>query len=108
LFAGKKVAVCKDSGVSCPDIVKIGKAYGIETERINNHEDMEEKIKSVLNYPGPIICDINAVRELILSPKLMAKKLPNGQFISPPLEDMGPFLPREEFEKNMLIPLWKG
>jgi acetolactate synthase-1/2/3 large subunit len=37
----------------------------------------------------------------------MAKKLPNGQFVSPPLEDMGPFLPREEFEKNMLIPLWK-
>jgi len=108
LFAGKHVAVDKESGVSCPDIVKIGKAYGIKTERINNHTDMERKIKKVLVYPGPIICDINALRQLILSPKLMAKKLPNGQFASPPLEDMGPFLPREEFEKNMLIPLWKG
>jgi len=108
LFAGKHVAVDKESGVSCPDIVKIGKAYGIKTERINNHTDMEEKIKKVLEFPGPIICDINAVRQLTLSPKLMAKKLPNGQFASPPLEDMGPFLPRDEFEKNMLIPLWKG
>ena len=107
LFAGKHVAVDKESGVSCPDIVKIGKAYGIKTERINNHADMEKKIEKVLAYPGPVICDINAVRELMLSPKLMAKKLPNGQFVSPPLEDMGPFLPREEFEKNMLIPLWK-
>jgi len=107
LFAGKHVAVDKESGVSCPDIVKIGRAYGIKTERINNHTDMEEKIKKVLAYPGPIICDINAVRELMLSPKLMAKKLPNGQFASPPLEDMGPFLPRDEFKNNMLIPLWK-
>jgi len=107
LFAGIHVAVDKKSGVSCPDIVKIGKAYGIKTERINNHADMEKKIKKVLAYPGPIICDINAVRQLMLSPKLMAKKLPNGQFASPPLEDMGPFLPREEFEKNMIIPLWK-
>jgi len=107
LFAGKHVAVDNESGISCPDIVKIGKAYGIKTERINNHADMEEKIKKVLAYPGPIICDINAVRNLAVSPKLMAKKLPNGQFASPPLEDMGPFLTRDEFEKNMLIPLWK-
>lgn len=107
LFAGKHVAVGYDSGVTCPDIVKIGKAYGIKTERIKNHSEMEKKIKKVLSYPGPIICDINAVRQLTLTPKLMAKKLPNGQFISPPLEDMGPFLPRDEFEKNMLIPLWE-
>lgn len=106
LFAGNHVAVDNESGVSCPNIIKIGKAYGIKTERINNHSDMDKKIKKVLAYPGPIICEINAVRQLTLSPKLMAKKLPNGQFISPPLEDMGPFLPREEFEKNMLIPLW--
>lgn len=108
LFSGKHVAVDKGSGVSCPNIIKIGKAYGIKTVKINNHSDMKEKIKSVLAYPGPIICEINAVRQLTLSPKLMAKKLPNGQFISPPLEDMGPFLSRDEFEKNMLIPLWKG
>ncbi len=107
LFAGVHVAVDNESGISCPDIVKIGKAYGIKTIKINNHADMDEKIKKVLSTPGPVICDINAVRNLALAPKLMAKKLPNGQFASPPLEDMGPFLPRDEFEKNMLIPLWK-
>ena len=47
---------------------------------------MEKKIKKVLAYPGPIICDINAVRNLAVSPKLMAKKLPNGQFASPRLK----------------------
>lgn len=107
LFAGKHVAVDAKSGVSAPDFVKIAKAYGFPTERIYNHSDMEKKIKKVLSFSGPIVCDINAVRELMLTPKLMARKLPNGQFVSPPLEDMGPFLPRDEFEKNMIIPLWK-
>lgn len=107
LFEKRHTAVDKKSGVSSPDFVKVGKAYGFPTERIYNHNDMEEKIQKVLNFPGPIVCDISAVRELMLNPKLMAKKLANGQFVSPPLEDMGPFLPRDEFRKNMLIPLWK-
>ena len=107
LFGGKFTAVNSASGVSSPDFVKVGKAYGIKSIRINNHSDMITKIKYVLNYKGPIICEINAVRDLMLTPKLMAKKLPDGQFASPPLEDMGPFLAREEFKKNMIIPLWK-
>ena len=107
LFGGKLVATDPKSGVSCPDYLKLGRAYGITSIRINNHKDMEQKIKYVLNYKGQIICDIHALPEMTLSQKLMAKKLPNGQFASPPLEDMGPFLPREEFKKNMLIKMWK-
>ena len=107
LFGGKLTAVDSSSGVSSPDFIQIGKAYGIKTIRINNHSDMRRKIIKVLNTKGPVICDINTVRDLMLTPKLSAKKLPNGQFVSPPLEDMGPFLSREEFKKNMLIPLWE-
>ena len=107
LFGGKFVATDSKSGVSCPDYVRVGKAYGIKTIRIHNHQDMVKKINYVLNYQGPILCDINAVRELMLSPKLTTKKTADGRFVSPPLEDMGPFLARDEFEKNMLIPLWK-
>ena len=107
LFEGRLIASDSKSGLSCPDYVKVGKAYGIKTIRINNHQDMVRKIKYVLNYPGPIICDINSVRDLMLDPKLTTRKTEDGRFVSPPLEDMGPFLPREEFKKNMLIPLWK-
>lgn len=107
LFNGNYVAVNSKSGVSSPDFVKVAKAYGLKAIRINNHKDMEEKIKQVLDEPGPIVCDINAVRNLMLIPKLMARRDENGQFVSPPLEDMGPFLPRDEFKKNMIIPLWE-
>ncbi|MBI3985234.1 MAG: thiamine pyrophosphate-binding protein [Candidatus Levybacteria bacterium] len=108
LFAGKHVAVNSKSGVSSPDFVKVAKAYGFKAIRINSHVDMKEKIKRVLNEPGPIVCDINSVRELMLTPKLMARRTPDGQFESPPLEDMGPFLPRDEFKANMIIPTWEN
>lgn len=105
LFAGRHVASGSDSGVTCPDFVKVGKAYGIKSIRINNHKEMKSKIKYALDYPGPIICDINALKEMTLTPKLLTRKKLDGSFYSPPLEDMWPFLSKEELKKNMLIPL---
>lgn len=106
LFEGRFVGSGRDSGISCPDFVKVGTAYGIKSIRINNHNEMKEKIKYVLDYPGPIICDINALKDLSLTPNLVTKKRPDGSFFSPPLEDMSPFLSEEEMRENMFIPLF--
>ncbi len=108
LFGGRLVATDASSGLTCPDFVKVGTAYGIKSIRINNHADMERKIKYALSYPGPILIDLNAARDLVLTPKLQTKKTGDGRFVSPPLEDMAPFLPESELKKYMLIPLWKG
>ncbi len=107
LFGSFLVAADSSSGVTCPDYVKVGRAYGIKTIRIHNHRDMAKKIAYALSYPGPILVDINAVRDFVLTPKLQTKKLEDGRFISPPLEDMAPFLSGDEMEENMLIPTWK-
>lgn len=105
LFGERYVASGEDSHITSPDFVKVGKAYGIKSIRINNHKEMKKKIKYVLSYPGPIICDISALKNLSLTPKLLTKKRPDGTFYSPPLEDMWPFLSKEELKKNMIIPL---
>jgi len=105
LFEGRLVGSGKESGISCPDFVKVGQAYGIKSVRINNHKEMKAKIKYVLNYPGPILCDINALKNMSLTPKLLTKKRADGSFYSPALEDMWPFLDKEELKKDMLIPL---
>src|SRR3989344_43092 len=107
LFEGRFVGSNSKSGLSCPDIVRIAKAYGLEAIRISNHQDMEAKIVKALKAPGPIICDINSVRNLMLTPKLITKKTTEGKFVSPPLEEMSPLLPEKEFKENMLIPLWE-
>ena len=38
-------------------------------------------------------------------PKPIAKRLEDGTLISPPLEDLAPFLPKEELRELMVIPL---
>lgn len=106
LFEGRYVASNAKSGVSCPDYVRVAKAYGLKAIRIHNHQDMDRKIRFALAYQGPILVDINSVRDLALTPKVQTKKTSEGKFVSPALEDMAPFLPESEMKENMIIPLW--
>ena len=43
----------------------------------------------------------------VWEPKSSGRKTNDGRLVSPPLEDMAPFLPREELKKNMYIKLLK-
>jgi acetolactate synthase-1/2/3 large subunit len=102
-FNGFFVGSNKESGVSCPDMIKIAKAYGISTLTIKNHEELEYKIKKALSYPEAILCDVNINPEEKMYPKLSSEKKEDGTIVSKPLEDMYPFLDRDEFKRNMII-----
>lgn len=105
LFHSHFVASGPESGVSSPNILKIAKAYGIKTERIKNHIKMDRKIKHVLDYPGPVLCEVILSPNHEFLPKSASKQLQNGSFVSRPLEDMYPFLDRKELEEIMIAPL---
>ncbi len=107
LFEGRYVASSEDSGVSCPDFIKVAKAYGIHTEKITEHKNMDKIIKKVLSYEGPVFCEVMVSPEMKFSPKSASMQLKDGSFVSRPLEDMAPFLSREELKNNMFIPLWE-
>lgn len=100
---GQCVGSDKNSGVSCPDIIKVAKAYGIKADRIANHNELHAKIDAVLAEPGPFVCEIIMPENQPLIPKLSSAKRPDGTFVSRPLEDLYPFLDREEFFENMII-----
>ena len=101
-FEGRMTGSGVDSGVSVPNFVKIGQAFGLKTKRIENPQTMEEDIKEVLNTEGAILCEVMVEKEYAFLPKLSSKKLPDGTMVSPTLEDMFPFLDRDEFEANMI------
>lgn len=107
LFTGNIVASCPKSGVGLPDILKIAKAYGLSTVKIDSNKDLDSKIEEVFNTKGPVLCEVVVSPDMFFSPKSASMQLKDGSFVSRPLEDMYPFLPREELEKNMYIPLWK-
>lgn len=91
-----------DSGVWCPDSLEIAKAYGIKGVRIDSIDGMEEKIKEVLDYDGPVICDVMTPEWQLLIPRIASDKLPDGTLVARNYEDMFPFLPPEEVKANMI------
>lgn len=101
-FNGHMTGSGIDSGVSVPDFAEIGKAFGIKSVKINNPKTMAEDIKNVLETKGAVLCEVETIEEYNFVPKLSSRQLPDGSMVSASLEDMFPFLDREEFERNML------
>ncbi len=104
-FEGRIIGSDGRSGISFPNIIKVAKAYGLKTEVILTHANMKEKIKKVLNTKGPVLCEVKLFRDYKFAPKLSSERKADGRLVSKPLEDMYPFLAREEFMKNMIIPI---
>ncbi len=105
-FGEPLVGVGEESGdLSFPDLEKLIPAYGFPYRSIHTSEELQEKIKEVLDFDGAIVCEVFVTKYQKTEPKTSAKKLPDGRMVSVPLEDMYPFLSREELEENMYIPL---
>lgn len=109
LFAHvKSVGVGPESGdLGFPSMSKIAQAYDIPYLQINCNDEihMQEVIKQVFEQKSFCICEVFVDTDQVFEPKPSAKKLPDGTLVSPPLEDLAPFLPTEELEANMIIPL---
>ena len=104
-FEGRFVASDKESGLTLPDFGKIAAAFNIPFFRLENHKDIEKKIQTVLETEGPAICEVILSYEHMTAPKLSSFQKEDGSFVSRPLEDLAPFLDREEMKKNMIIPM---
>lgn len=102
------IGIGEESGdLSFPDIKKIAYAYGIPYFESKNIDDLDKTITDVMNCKTYSLCQVFVTKEQVTMPKASSKKLEDGRFISPPLEDMAPFFSEEELEENMYIPLLK-
>lgn len=104
-FNGFSVGCGPDSGITFPDFEKLAYGFGIDFVRTSDHADMADAIRKTLSSPGAMICEIMIDKTQAFAPKLSSKRLEDGTMVTAPLEDLAPFLPREELENNMLIPL---
>jgi acetolactate synthase-1/2/3 large subunit len=104
LFEKNFVGIGPQSGdLSFPDMGKLAAAYGYPYFSCDGNEKLDETITSALAVNGPAICEIFVSTEQNFEPKSATKRLEDGSLFSPPLEDLGPFLDREEFYSNMII-----
>ena len=104
-FGGCRIGCDAATGQTLPDVRRVAEAYGIKTDLITSQRNLADEIRRVLATPGPVVCDVHIVLDEIRQPRLSSAQLPDGSFVSKPLEDLWPFLDREEFKANMLIPI---
>lgn len=88
-----------------PDFAKLSAAFGIEYMRIDSNLNINDGITKVLDASEAVLCEVFVTTEQKFEPKSATKKLEDGSLFSPPLEDLAPFLSREELKENMYIPL---
>jgi len=103
-FQGRFTGSEPSSGVTFPDVTRVAAAYGIRTAHIRDHSHIREQVRRVLATRGPIVCAVNVSPEESTAPRVTSMARPDGSMVSKPMEDMWPFLDREEFRANMIIP----
>lgn len=103
-YFGRLVGEGPQSGVSFPDYEALGKAYGLPSMRIEGR-NFRENMGEALALPGPVLCEVFVDPCQEFEPKLSSRLLPDGRMVSSPLEDLAPFLDRDELAENMLVPL---
>ncbi|MBQ7976487.1 MAG: thiamine pyrophosphate-binding protein, partial [Clostridia bacterium] len=107
LFKEKsKIGIGPESGdLSFPEFRKIADAFGYRYFSASTNAEMREVVDTVLSLEGAAFCEIFTDIEQVWEPKSSTKRLDDGTLVSPPLEDLAPFLDREELKSQMCIPL---
>ena len=99
LFKPPFVGIDKDSGVGFPDFEKLADAFGIPYFKLDTEQNADGVLEKVLNSEGPCICEALVDPDQNFEPKSSSKVLPDGRIVSPSLDDMAPFLDRDEYER---------
>ncbi len=106
VFHDGYVGMGPESGdLGFPNFQKLADAFGLPYVSIKNNQELTSQISKVLQYDGYVMCEVFVTTTQKFEPKSATKKLDDGTLISPPLEDMAPFLSREELSENMYIPM---
>lgn len=102
-FNGFFAGCSESSGVSVPDFISVAEAFGIKTVKISSSEHLNDVLDFILCSKAPILCEVELEDDYVFVPKLSSRTLPDGTMVSPSLEDMYPFIPREQFSRLMNI-----
>ena len=98
LFQPPFIGIDPESGVGFPSFEKLADAFGLPYYRIDSEKNADELLEQMLNSEGACICEALVDPEQNFEPKSSSRVLPDGRIVSPSLDDMAPFLDREEFE----------
>ncbi len=100
-FEGRLTGANPESGVTLPDFRKVAESFGVKSMLLSRNADIRRVVREVLATDGPVICEVIVSPVEKTVPRVIAEVRPDGTIVSKPMEDMAPFLPREEFSAIM-------
>ena len=103
-YFGRLAGADATSGVTLPPLREVVEAFGLPYARLDTDRGIVNRVRELLDAPGPIVVEVMTPREEPRAPSLSSMRKPDGSMVSKPLEDLWPFLPRDEFLSNMIIP----
>jgi acetolactate synthase-1/2/3 large subunit len=104
-FQGRFTGSDSSSRLTLPDLMRVAEAYGIPTAEIRSHAGIRENVRAVLSQDGPVVCAVQTALDQPIAPRVTSEMRPGGVIVSKPMEDMWPFLDRDEFIGNMIVPV---
>jgi acetolactate synthase-1/2/3 large subunit len=102
-FGKPNIGCDQQTGLTIPNLGRVAEAYNIPAIVIRNQENLREDVRRVLAMDGPVMVDVHVIPDEMRAPRLQSYQNRDGSFVSRPLEDLFPFLPREEFLANMIV-----
>lgn len=105
LFKPPFIGLDSESGICFPDFGKLSEAFGLPYYKTDSEAGVSYVLDEFLNSDGPAVCEVVVDPKQNFAPKSSSKVLPDGRIVSPSLNDMAPFLDRDEFDRIVNAPL---
>lgn len=101
-FNGAYIGCTPDTGVSFPSFSKVADAFGLEYRKCSSNEEVEDAVRWLTNNKSRCLLEIEQRFDDPVTPKVMSRLDENGKMLTPALQDMYPFLEKEEYEELMI------
>ena len=101
----KFVGADDNSGLTLPKFLYVARSFGFDTYKIDKEKNLKEKIKKVLKFKKPTVCEIITPPMQELVPRVQTQMNKDGSFQPAMLDNMYPFLGIKkvnEIRKNLL------
>lgn len=102
-FGKANIGCDRNTGITVPNLGKMAAAYDIPSMVIADQTNLRADVRRALAMEGPVVIDVHVIPDEMRAPRVQSYQKPDGSMVSKPLEDMFPFLPREEFLENMIV-----
>ena len=101
-FPDNLIGCGPDSGLFFAPFDKLADACGFGYHAARTSADLEDALRETLAGEGPQMCEVFLDLGQQFAPKVSSRKLDDGRMVTAPLEDMAPFLSREELASNLI------